>query len=183
MKVVQTLINGLSVVETTFCADNRGSFERLFCARELADVFGARRIVQINRSLTLMKGSVRGLHFQHSPYAEMKLVRCIRGKVWDVAVDLRRGSKTFLQWHAEELSPENQRMMVIPEGVAHGFQTLEPESELLYLHTAPYAPESEGGFRVDDPLLGITWPLPVEGLSDRDSRHQAIPAGFRGIQF
>ena len=111
----------------------------------------------------------------------MKLVRCLKGRVWDVAVDLRGGSPTFLQWHAEELSPENARMMVIPEGCAHGFQVLESDSELLYLHTAIYAPESEGGVPYDDPCLSISWPLPVADLSERDRRHPPINPEFIGI--
>jgi dTDP-4-dehydrorhamnose 3,5-epimerase len=114
--------------------DERGFFTRLFCHNELGELIGARQIVQINQSSTRTVGAVRGLHYQHGPSAEMKLVRCIKGKVWDVAVDLRAGSPTFLYWHAEELSAENAHMMVIPEGFAHGFQVLEEDSELLYLH-------------------------------------------------
>ncbi len=116
----------------------------------------------------------------HPPHAEMKLVRCLRGRVWDVAVDLRAESPTFLHWHAEELSPDNHRMVVIPEGCAHGFQVLTPDSELLYLHTAFYAPDAEGGVRHDDPALGIRWPLPVTDLSPRDRSHPLIDAGDRG---
>jgi dTDP-4-dehydrorhamnose 3,5-epimerase len=108
-------------------------------------------------------------------------VRCFKGRVWDVAVDLRAGSPTFLQWHAEELSSENARMLVIPEGCAHGFQVLEPGSELLYLHTAFYSPEAEGGVSCNDPRLGITWPLPVADLSHRDSSLPLIAADYSGI--
>src|SRR5207237_2682794 len=121
-----------------------------FCAVELADILGSRNIVQINLSSTRQAGAVRGLHFQRSPHAEMKLIRCLRGSVWDVAVDLRRGSPTFLKWHAEELDSNNARMMVVPEGCAHGFQTLVGDCELLYLHTASYALESEAGVAWDD---------------------------------
>ena len=127
---------------------------------------------------------MRGLHFQRAPHAEMKLVRCVRGKVWDVAVDLRSGSATFLKWHAEELAPESARMMVVPEGCAHGFQTLTPDCELVYLHTAAYEPESEGGVAWNDPRLRITWPLPVPangGLSERDRRLPALAPDFRGL--
>lgn len=182
MKVSPTGISGLVVVETSPRVDHRGAFERLFCERELSTLIGARRIAQINRSVTLQKGSVRGMHFQLPPHAEMKLIRCLKGRVWDVAVDLRAGSATFLRWHAEELSHENRRMMVIPEGFAHGFQTLEPGSELLYLHTVPYAPQSEDGIRFNDPALGISWPLSVVELSERDRQHPAIPLDFKGIQ-
>ncbi len=177
-----TGLPGLHVVETALRADARGAFARLFCSGELKGLLGGRRIEQINQSCTAVVGTVRGLHFQRSPHAEMKLVRCLRGRVWDVAVDLRRASPTLLQWHAEELSPANRRMMVIPEGFAHGFQVLEPDSELLYLHTAAYHPVSEGGLRHDDPRLGIAWPLPAVGLSARDGGHPLIAADFEGVQ-
>ena len=109
------------------------------------------------------------------------MVRCVAGHVLDVAVDLRAGSPTFLQWHAQELTPDNAKMLVIPEGCAHGFQALTAESELLYLHTSYYAPEAEGGFRFDDSRLAIAWPLPVTELSERDQRLSALPPDFRGI--
>lgn len=111
----------------------------------------------------------------------MKFVRCLRGRVWDVAVDLRRSSPSFLKWHAEELSPEHATMLVIPEGCAHGFQVLEAESELLYLHTAHYEKSAEGGVRHDDPRLGIHWPLPVTDLSERDRSHPLLDTTFPGV--
>jgi dTDP-4-dehydrorhamnose 3,5-epimerase len=126
-------------------------------------------------------GAVRGLHFQHAPHAEMKLVRCVKGRVWDVALDLRKGSPTFLQWHAQELTPNNSLMLIIPEGCAHGFQVLDPDSELLYLHTASYMPTTEGGIRFDDPAVKIAWPLPVADLSERDKQHPYINEHFFGI--
>lgn len=178
MKVSRTDLPGVMVVTGSPHTDPRGSFERLFCARELAGVLDGRRIVQINHSRTATVGAVRGLHFQRAPHAEMKLVRCLRGRVWDVAVDLRVKSPTFLHWHAEELTPNDHRMLVIPEGCAHGFQVLAPDSELLYLHTAFYAPEAEGGVRHDDPALGIRWPLPVTDLSPRDRSHPPIDNRF-----
>lgn len=131
--------------------------------------------------MTTSPGAIRGMHFQNPPYAEMKLVRCLRGRVWDVAIDLRAGSETFLRWHAEELSAENRLMMAIPEGFAHGFQVLEPESELLYLHTAVYHRSSEGGVPFDDPRLAIRWPLPVTDVSVRDAQHPPITQHFTGI--
>ena len=181
MKVIATPLPGLKVVETSPFQDSRGAFARWYCERELAEIVGNRQIVQINHSRTGGMGAVRGLHFQKPPHAEMKLVRCIKGRVWDVAVDLRQGSATYLKWHAEELTPENARMMVIPEGFAHGFQEIEPESELLYLHTAFYAPESESGVRFDDPSIGIEWPLPVTDVSQRDRNHPLINLGFVGL--
>ena len=181
MKVIATPLPGLKVVETSPFQDSRGAFARWYCERELAEIVGNRQIVQINHSRTGGMGAVRGLHFQKPPHAEMKLVRCIKGRVWDVAVDLRQGSATYLKWHAEELTPTNARMMVIPEGFAHGFQEIEPESELLYLHTAFYAPESESGVRFDDPSIGIEWPLPVTDVSQRDRNHPLINLGFVGL--
>lgn len=182
MNILPTSIPGLMVVETTPHVDARGAFARLFCERELAELIGTRRIVQINHSRTATVGAIRGMHFQRPPHAEMKLVRCLKGRVWDVAVDLRRNSPTFLSWHAEELTPANAHMMVIPEGFAHGFQVMEAESELLYLHTAFYTPDTEGGLRHDDPRLAITWPLPVADLSPRDSGHPLIKPDCNGIE-
>jgi dTDP-4-dehydrorhamnose 3,5-epimerase len=176
-----TGIPGVVVVDSARFEDARGSFGRLFCASELKPVIGERNIVQINHSCTHAVGAVRGMHFQFPPAAEMKLVRCLRGRVWDIAVDLRTGSATFLKWHAEELTSGNHRMMVVPEGCAHGFQVLEPDSELLYLHTAFYTPASEGGVRHDDPALAIRWPLPVTDLSARDAAHPPITNDFTGI--
>ena len=182
MNIKPTAIRGVMIVETNPRIDDRGAFERLYCEHQLAPVIGKRRIVQINHSRTTVVGAIRGMHFQRPPRAEMKLVRCLKGKVWDVAVDLRADSPTFLKWHAEELTPGNARMLVISEGCAHGFQTLEPDSELLYLHTAFYAPEAEGGIRYDDPLLAITWPLPVTDISLRDTGHLLISTDFHGLQ-
>jgi dTDP-4-dehydrorhamnose 3,5-epimerase len=176
-----TSILGLVVIETAPHIDHRGAFARLYCEDELSSLMGPRRIVQINHSSTATIGAVRGLHYQRPPHAEMKLVRCLKGRVWDVAVDLRRESPTFLNWHAEELTPTNTRMMVIPEGFAHGFQVLEPESELLYLHTALYTPGREGGLRHDDPRLAIHWPLAVTDLSARDAAHPFINSDFSGV--
>ena len=181
MKMMPTRIDGAVIVETTPVNDQRGAFVRYYCENDLASAVGKRRIVQINHSTTRAVGAVRGLHFQYPPHAEMKMIRCLRGRVWDVAVDLRAGSPTFLQWHAEELSPENARMMVIPEGCAHGFQVMEQDSELLYLHTAFYAPGSEGGILFSDPRLKIAWPLPVTDLSERDRDHPLITPAFAGL--
>lgn len=181
MKILPTPMADLVVAESKSFKDERGAFARLFCEQELSTVIGHRKIVQINHSCTQAVGAVRGLHFQHAPHAEMKLVRCLKGKVWDVAVDLRPRSPSYKRWYAQELSPQNAHMMVIPEGFAHGFQVLEAGSELLYLHTALYKPDSEGGVRHDDPVLGITWPLPVTDISARDSSHACIDTTFRGI--
>lgn len=180
--VHSTDLTGVSWVETGYRADERGSFARLFCTTELAGLVGRRSIVQINHSKTSRVGAVRGLHYQLPPHAEMKLVRCIRGKVWDVAVDLRAGSATLLRWLAVELSADNGRMLAIPEGCAHGFQVLEPNSELLYLHTNEYAPQHEGGLSPLESRLSIQWPLSVVDLSERDQTHPALPENYTGIE-
>src|SRR5262245_52159709 len=144
MKITTTSIGSVAVVDMEPFIDSRGKFTRLFCAAELREIIGSRHIAQINRSHTNSVGAVRGLHYQRAPFAELKLVTCLNGRVWDVAVDLRAGSRTFLQWHAEELTAHNYRMLVIPEGCAHGFQVLESDSELLYLHTGFYNSASCG---------------------------------------
>ena len=181
MKIVGTPLSGLFTVAHEPFADNRGLFERFFCAGELAAILGQRQIVAINHSRTTTVGAVRGLHYQRPPQAEMKLVRCLQGSVFDVAVDIRAGSPTFLQHHGVVLSGQNGRMLVIPEGFAHGFQVLEPNSELLYLHTAAYVPEAEGGLACDDPALAVPWPLAVADLSRRDREHPPIGPDFTGI--
>lgn len=181
MKLSDTPLAGLQVARSEPHHDARGAFVRLFCARELQPLLGHRQIAQINQSRTSRVGAVRGLHFQYPPHAEMKMVRCLRGRVWDVAVDLRAGSPTFLQWYARELTPEDATMMVIPEGFAHGFQVLEPDSELLYLHTEFYHPPAEGGLRHDDPRLEITWPSTPMDLSPRDLAHPLLDDDFTGV--
>lgn len=182
MNILDTPINDVKLVQSAPHRDDRGVFVRLFCAQELQPVLGLRQIVQINHSETRHAGTVRGLHYQRPPHAEMKMVRCVRGRVWDVALDLRAGSPTFLQWYAQELAQGDAQMLVIPEGFAHGFQALEPDSELLYLVTAPYDPPSEGGLRHDDPRLAIPWPLPPRDVSPRDLTHRLVGADFAGLE-
>jgi dTDP-4-dehydrorhamnose 3,5-epimerase len=178
--VLPTPIQGLVALRRKQQADARGFLERMYCAGELAPVCADRRIMQINRTLTRRAGTVRGLHFQHPPHAELKIVSCLRGSVFDVAVDVRRGSPTFLTWHGRVLSAANGESLVIPEGFAHGFQTLEPDCELLYLHTSNYAPSAEGGLNALDPALEIAWPLAVAERSDRDAALQDS-ASFEGV--
>ena len=166
-----TPLNGLVELLGSISCDNRGAFFNAFRAYETSfiDSWGDRGISQVNLSRSEAVGTVRGLHFQSSPYSEAKLVRCLKGKVWDLAVDIRSDSDTYGCWHGIELSPEIGNALFIPEGFAHGFQVLEPGSELLYLHSGPWVPESEKGIRWNDPHLSISWPLPVTELSDRDS--------------
>ena len=150
--------------------DHRGAFLNAFRAQEpaFAQAWGDRMIAQVNLSRTEAVATVRGMHLQAPPHSEAKLVRCLRGRVWDVAVDLRPDSPTRGQWHAAELSPQLANALLIPEGCAHGFQVLEPGSELLYLHSGAWVPEAEAGVRFDNPKLAIPWPLPPQGLSERD---------------
>lgn len=168
-------------IELDWRNDSRGGFARLFCEQELADILGSRHIVQANYSLNEHLGSIRGMHFQHFPHAEMKLVACVRGAVWDVAVDLRLNSPTYLRWHGLQLSADSQAMVVIPEGFAHGFQVLSPGSELIYFHTAAYVPSSEAGLRFDDPALGIRWPMTIGEVSERDRNLPLIDKSFTGV--
>jgi dTDP-4-dehydrorhamnose 3,5-epimerase len=181
MKLVSTPIPDVYEVQTKILQDDRGSFARLFCAEELQEIHQKRTIVQINHSLTLQVGALRGLHFQYPPHAEAKWVRCLRGCVWDVTLDLRCHSPTFLNWHAVELSSEKMNAIFIPEGCAHGFQVLEPNSELLYLHTAFYAPEYEGGIHYNDPLIEIDWPLSITDVSTKDKNRPFLEKTFEGI--
>lgn len=181
MKIIDTPIADLKLVESVPFLDERGMFVRLFCAGELQPLLGHRKVEQINFSRTTHPGTVRGMHFQHPPHAEMKLVRCLRGRVWDVAVDLRAGSPTFLQWFATDLAQDDARMLVIPEGFAHGVQALEPNSELVYLVTAAYNSEFEDGLRPDDPRLAIDWPLKPEHLSQRDMNHPLLDSSYSGM--
>jgi dTDP-4-dehydrorhamnose 3,5-epimerase len=176
-----TPLDGLMLVARRRHEDERGFFSRLYCADELAAIGLSRPVVQINHTLTRRRGAVRGMHFQHPPHAEDKFVSCLHGSIFDVAVDLRRGSPTFLHWHAEALSADNARSLFIPQGFAHGFQTLEDDCMLVYLHTSPYLADAEGGLNADDPALGIAWPLPITELSARDRGHPRLDAGFNGI--
>lgn len=171
-----TAIPGVFEVVGQPFTDHRGAFLNAFRAREpaFANSWGDRGIAQVNLSRSETVGTIRGLHLQAAPHAEAKLVRCLRGRVWDVAVDLRADSASFGQWHALELSLDQGNALLIPEGCAHGFQVLEPGSELLYLHSGPWVPEAETGVRFDDPRLAIPWPLPPVGLSERDGNLPAL---------
>jgi len=179
--IVDLPLAGLKRIERKPVADQRGFIARIFCAGDLAPAGWTGPVAQINHSRTARAGSVRGLHFQRPPHAEMKLVTCLSGAIWDVAVDLRAGSPTFLSWHGETLSAENGRALLIPEGFAHGFQTLTRDVELLYCHSAAYAPEAEDALNPLDPKLAITWPEPIADMSERDRGHMPLGPGFEGI--
>lgn len=162
-------------------SDDRGWFARYFCKNEFSSIGFTVDWVQMNHSFSKQKGTIRGMHYQVSPFREVKLVRCVAGAVFDVIIDLRNDSPTFLQWYGLELSAENQEMLLIPEGFAHGFQCLTDSCELLYHHSAYYQPGSEAGIRYNDPLLGIRWPLELTVISDRDKSHPLIQKDFKGI--
>jgi dTDP-4-dehydrorhamnose 3,5-epimerase len=179
--ILDTPLDGLKLIQRNPIGDHRGYLERMFCAKELRPSIRGKGIVQINHTLTAKRGTVRGLHFQQPPHAETKIVSCLHGEVFDVAVDLRSGSPTFLQWHAEILSAVNHRTLLIPEGFAHGFQTLTEDCEMLYLHTTPYHPEAEGGLNALDSRLDIRWPEAVIELSSRDAAHPLLDEGFVGV--
>lgn len=180
-EVIDTPLEGLKIVVRQRIGDARGHLSRLFCAEELAPAGWRNPVAQINHTYTAKQGTVRGMHFQHAPFAETKLVSCLRGTIWDVAVDLRAGSPTFLHWHAVTLSQENNQALLIPAGFAHGFQSLSPEVELLYCHSAPYVPRAESGLNPLDPSLAIEWPLPVSECSERDRNHPLLDGFFEGL--
>lgn len=192
--VSDTPLKGLKSITSTSHCDERGSFSRWFCLQSLASVLpNGQHIRQINHSVNLRAGTVRGMHFQNSAAgfdsidasnslaSEYKLVRCIRGKVFDVALDLRAQSDTFGCYFSLELSEENRQMLLIPPGVAHGFQALVDDSQLLYLHTQDYQPALEAGVRVDDPQFTIQWPLPIQYLSERDKSFALFAHSTWGI--
>jgi dTDP-4-dehydrorhamnose 3,5-epimerase len=177
-----TPLAGVMSVRRRRIEDARGFLARLFCEEELSAAGWSGSIAQLNLTRTHQAGTVRGMHYQLPPHAEVKLVTCLRGEVWDVAVDLRAGSPTFLRWHAEPLSESNDTALLLPEGVAHGFQALTPDVELLYCHSRPFMADAERGVDALDARLGISWPLPVRAMSERDRRHPPLDIRFVGVQ-
>ncbi len=169
MKITPLKIPAVHLIELEPRRDTRGFFARLSCQTEFAEAGLSGNWLQINNSLTAEAGVVRGLHFQRPPSAEVKMVRCVKGAIFDVAVDLRDGSATFGQWVGRTLTAESRDMLYIPEGFGHGFQSLEPDSEIIYFNTANYASKLEDGVRFDDPEIGVEWPLPISFASDRDN--------------
>lgn len=182
MKFKKTKLEDLFIIELEIFEDKRGNFYRIYCENELKKIGYNKCIVQINQSLTKKKGSIRGMHFQYPPKAEIKFVKCLMGSVFDIAIDLRNNSSTFLQWHSEILSANNKKIMYIPEGFAHGFQTLEDNSEILYLHSEFYNSELESGIRYNDPKINIKWPLELTEISIRDKNHKLLEDDFDGIK-
>ncbi len=163
-----TGLAGVRLIDLDPARDERGLFARTFCTRELAAQGLETGFVQHSISVTERVGSVRGMHFQKSPHEEVKLLRCIRGAIHDVLIDIRPDSPTYGRWEAYELTAENRRQLYVPAGLAHGFQTLLPDTEVGYLISAFYAPAAAAGIRHDDPAFAIAWPLPVADISPKD---------------
>lgn len=182
LSVEQTPLAGLLLITRKVVSDHRGYLERVFCTTELGPFLDGRQIVQINHTLTTNAGAARGMHFQRAPYHETKIVSCLRGEVFDVAVDLRKGSATFGNWYGAVLSAENHRSLYIPEGFAHGFQTLCNNCEMLYFHTAPYSADAEDAVNMLDPAFGIEWPMTITERSARDEGHPFITSAFESLK-
>ena len=170
MKFVQTSLPGAYVIELEKRSDERGFFARSFCVDELSSIGFDKTIVQANVSYNKHKGTLRGLHFQEAPFAETKIVRCTKGRVYDVIVDMRNDSQTYKKWFGIELSETNHKALFVPEGFAHGYVTLTEGAEVFYLVTALYNKDAERGIRYDDPAIGIQWPVVVEHVSEKDKK-------------
>lgn len=181
MTFTETSLPGAYLITLSPRSDSRGWFARTYDRQAFAQIGHTADWVQMNHSLTRQTGALRGMHFQQPPAAEIKLVRCIVGRVFDVIIDLRAGSPTVGRWYSAELSEENQQMLYIPKGFAHGFQTLVPDCQLVYCHSEYYTPGYEGAIRYDDPRIGITWPLPITDLSERDATHPYLDDRFVGL--
>jgi dTDP-4-dehydrorhamnose 3,5-epimerase len=182
MKYCETPLKGAYTIELEPYQDNRGLFARTFCKKEFQKIGHNKEFVQFNHSATIQKGTIRGMHYQVPPGAEIKLIRCIRGKVYDAIIDIRYQSPTFLKYFAIELDEENMKMIYVPEGFAHGFQTLENNTQLIYHHTQFYNPGHERGIRYNDPAIDIKWPLEPVNITEKDSSYPLIDNNFKGIK-
>jgi dTDP-4-dehydrorhamnose 3,5-epimerase len=171
MKFIETKLKGAFIITPDLIEDERGFFARTFCKREFEEHGLNSGLVQCNISFNKKEGTLRGMHYQTSPHAEVKIVRCTAGAIYDVIIDLRPESPTFRQWFGAELSEKNHQMLYVPEGFAHGYQTLEEQAEVFYQVSAFYHPASERGIRCDDPAFGIEWPIPACVVSNKDATH------------
>ncbi|MEL7585542.1 MAG: dTDP-4-dehydrorhamnose 3,5-epimerase [Prolixibacteraceae bacterium] len=167
----ETKLKGAFIIKIKQLTDERGFFGRSWCKKEMEEHGLNGNVVQSNTSLSATKGTLRGMHYQKHPYQETKLIRCTKGAIYDVIVDLRKDSPTFLQWIGVELTADNYTMLYVPENFAHGFITLTDNSEVTYLVTAYYTPGAEAGLRYNDPRLAINWPAEVTSISEKDSNH------------
>lgn len=181
IEFITTPIADLFVLQRKIASDDRGYFYRVFCQEELRNIGLTKPLAQINFSHAKEKFTTRGFHFQNVPYMETKIVTCAQGAIFDVAVDLRQGSPTFLQWFGTILSEENNKSMFIPEGFAHASQSLSDKSSLIYLHTEVYSREHEGGVNVNDPMISVKWPHPPHNLSKRDASFPLLTVNFKGL--
>lgn len=179
--IIDTPLADLKILRRKRLGDNRGYLTRLFDAEELAEIGWTYGVAQINETRTAQRGTVRGFHYQNPPFAEAKLITVTQGAVLDIAIDIRRGSPTFLKHHAVELSAESNLSYLLPQGFAHGYQALTSDARMVYIHSAPYRAEAEAGLNVADARLGIDWPLPVENLSTRDQGFAMIGDTFAGV--
>ena len=168
MRFIETELKGAYIIEIEIIEDERGFFSRTFCQKEFEEFGLNPRIAQCNISYNKKQGTLRGLHYQAAPYEEAKIVSCTRGTIYDVIIDLRPDSPTYCRWYAVELTATNYKMLYIPEGFAHGFQTLEDNTVVFYQMSEFYNPESARGIRWDDPVFGIKWPLSVKITSNKD---------------
>jgi dTDP-4-dehydrorhamnose 3,5-epimerase len=181
MKFNESPIAGVYIIEPELIEDNRGVFFRTFCKEDFEKINFQKEFVQMNHSLN-NKGVFRGFHYQEAPYTETKLIRCISGKVYDVVIDLRKNSSTFLKNYSVELSKENRKMILIPDGCAHGFLALEDQTELLYHHTNFYNKQADKGIRYDDPVLNINLPFEISCISEKDRSYPLLDKNFKGIE-
>ncbi len=181
MIFTKTILNGSYIIELNAFTDERGWFARTYCKNEFSAIGHHDEWVQMNHSFTKNKGTIRGMHFQLPPFSEIKLVRCIAGAVYDVIIDLRKNSATFLQSFGVELSAQNKKMIYIPAGFAHGFQALSNDCEMIYHHSQFYTTGAEGGIKYNDPKINISWPLAVTNISERDNQHNLLDENFKGI--
>lgn len=181
MTFTETKLKGSFIVDLNLFTDERGAFARTYCKRDFKEIGHDKEFVQFNQSYNTHKGTLRGMHYQIPPFKEIKLVRCIRGAVYDVIIDIRQNSSTFLQYFAVELSADNRRSLYIPEGFAHGFQTLEDNTELVYHHSEYYTPNANSGLYYLDPVFNIQWPIAVSKISEKDKNLKLIDQSFKGI--
>lgn len=182
LSVTSVDIDGLKVISTNGIFDDRGYFGRLFCQNELQHLTNSKNIVQINHSITKKNGVIRGMHYQKKPALEGKFVTCLKGKIFDVAIDIRKDSKSFFKYHTEVLSEDNKKIIYISEGFAHGFQTMSNNCEVIYFHTEFYSKENEAGINSIDPNIGIKWPSEISYRSERDSTFPFLDNSFKGIE-
>lgn len=180
MRFYPTKVHGAWLVHLEPVCDNRGYFARTFCVDEFAVHHLETSFPQHSFAHTAKKGTLRGMHFQREPHDEVKVVRCVRGSIWDVIIDIRPGSPTYLRWQEFELSSGNSHQLYVPAGFAHGYQTLCDDVEVNYLISTRYVPQSASGIRYDDPAFAITWPLPVTEISEKDLNYASFRDGAKG---